>query len=76
MMDKHIEVIGIDHGWSNMKTVSSIFTTGVKEITTEPAFYDNVVESDGVFYKVGGKRQLLYPHACVSGKGAGQTRNE
>ena len=25
MMDKHIEVIGIDHGWSNMKTVSSIF---------------------------------------------------
>lgn len=56
MMDKHIEVIGIDHGWSNMKTVSSIFTTGVKEITTEPAFYDNVVESGGVFYKVGGKR--------------------
>ncbi len=43
MMDKHIEVIGIDHGWSNMKTVNSIFTTGVKEITTEPAFYDNVV---------------------------------
>ncbi len=39
-MDKHIEVIGIDHGWSNMKTVSKVFTTGVKEITTEPAFYD------------------------------------
>lgn len=37
-MDKHIEVIGIDHGWSNMKTVSQIFTTGVKEIATEPAF--------------------------------------
>ncbi len=37
-MDKHIEVIGIDHGWSNMKTVSQVFTTGVKEISTEPAF--------------------------------------
>ena len=37
-MEKHIEVIGIDHGWSNMKTVTQIFTTGVKEITTEPAF--------------------------------------
>ena len=35
-MDKHIEVIGIDHGWSGMKTVSQVFTTGVKEITTEP----------------------------------------
>lgn len=55
-MDKHIEVIGIDHGWSNMKTVSRIFTTGVKGISTEPAFFDNIVEWDGVYYKVGGKR--------------------
>ncbi len=55
-MDKHIEVIGIDHGWSNMKTVSSVFTTGVKEITTEPAFFDNVVGWGGTHYKVGGKR--------------------
>lgn len=55
-MDKHIEVIGIDHGWSNMKTVSKVFTTGVKEITTEPAFYDNVLEWGGSYYKVGGKR--------------------
>ena len=55
-MEKHIEVIGIDHGWSNMKTVSQIFTTGVKEITTEPAFFDNVVEWNGMYYKVGGKR--------------------
>ena len=29
-MDRHIEVIGIDHGWSGMKTVSQVFTTGVK----------------------------------------------
>lgn len=27
------EVIGVDHGWSAMKTVSQVFTTGVKEIT-------------------------------------------
>lgn len=49
-MEKHIEVIGIDHGWSNMKTATQIFTTGVKEITTEPAFYDDVVELDGKYY--------------------------
>ena len=29
-MEKHIEVIGIDHGWSNMKTATQIFTTGVE----------------------------------------------
>ena len=55
-MERHIEVIGIDHGWSNIKTVTQIFTTGVKEITTEPAFYDDVVELNGKYYKVGGKR--------------------
>lgn len=55
-MEKRIEVIGIDHGWSNMKTATQIFTTGVKEITTEPAFFDDVVELDGRYYKVGGKR--------------------
>lgn len=55
-MDKHIEVIGIDHGWSKIKTVSEVFTTGVKEISTEPAFFDNIVQYNGVYYKVGGKR--------------------
>lgn len=55
-MDKHIEVIGIDHGWSNMKTLGSVFSSGAKQITTEPAFYDNVVEYKGAYYKVGGSR--------------------
>lgn len=51
-----IEVVGVDHGWSGMKTASQVFTTGVKEITTEPAFFDDVVEFGGSYYKVGGKR--------------------
>lgn len=55
-MDKHIEVIGIDHGWSGMKTASQVFTSGVKEITTEPAFWENVVEYGGMYYRVGGRR--------------------
>lgn len=37
------------------ETVNQVFTTGVKEITTEPAFYNNVVEFNGSYYKVGGK---------------------
>lgn len=37
-MNNKIEVIGIDHGWSNIKTSSQVFVTGVKEITTEPAW--------------------------------------
>nr|WP_330414392.1 hypothetical protein [Lachnotalea glycerini] len=56
MENNHIEVIAIDHGWANMKTVSQIFTSGVKEITTEPALFDNVLEYDNKYYKIGGKR--------------------
>lgn len=56
-MNNKIEVIGIDHGWSNIKTSSQVFVTGVKEITTEPALFDGVLEYKGKYYKVGGFRQ-------------------
>lgn len=39
-----IQVIGIDHGWSLIKTSKHIFTTGVKELTIEPAFPNQVLE--------------------------------
>lgn len=38
-MNNKLEVIGIDHGWSMMKTVSQVFVTGVKEITTMKSLY-------------------------------------
>ena len=53
---EQIEIIGIDHGWSNMKSVSEIFTTAVKEITTEPGFYEDVLEYEGKYYAIGGNR--------------------
>ena len=56
-MNNRVEVIGIDHGWSNIKTVSHVFVTGVKEITTEPAFSDGVLLYEGRYYKIGGSRQ-------------------
>ena len=56
-MDRHIEVIGVDHGWSMMKTISQVFVTGVKEITTTPALFGDVLEYEGKFYKVGTVRQ-------------------
>ena len=51
------EVIGIDHGWSMMKTVSQVFITGAREIRTEPAVFDDVLELDGRYYKIGTQRQ-------------------
>ena len=58
-MNNKLEVIGIDHGWSMMKTISQVFVTGVKEITTTPALFGDVLEYEGKFYKVGTVRQPI-----------------
>ena len=55
-MDNKVEVIGIDHGWSGMKTVHEVFTSGCKEISTEPAFTENLLEFGGKYYKIGSRR--------------------
>ena len=56
MMDKNTIVLGIDHGWANMKTIHEVFTSGVKEISTAPAMYNDTLEYNGKIYKIGGKR--------------------
>lgn len=55
-MDGIYEVIGIDHGWSYIKTVSGQFITGVKEMSTEPALKSGLLEYEGRYYKIGSKR--------------------
>ena len=52
-------IIGVDHGWSQMKTARTVFSSGVEEILSEPAFFDDVLEYDGKYYKVGTKRDAV-----------------
>ena len=35
-MENKIEIIAIDHGWSNIKTVNTVFTTAVNRIAKDP----------------------------------------
>ena len=53
---KDLEIIAIDHGWSLCKTPNYIYTSGVREITTEPAYFDDVLEYRGRYFKVGTDR--------------------
>lgn len=55
----NLEVIAIDHGWSQMKTVNHVFASGVEEILSEPAFFDDVLEYENRYYKVGTKRDAV-----------------
>ena len=62
----NIEVIGVDHGWSQMKTVHTIFSAGIEEILSEPAFFDDVLEYENHYYKVGTKRDAVMDNKTVN----------
>ena len=55
-MDRNkIEVIGVDHGWSHIKTAATVFTTSIEE-NPSPTFYKDVLEYRGKYYNIGGER--------------------
>lgn len=58
-MSDNIEVIGIDHGWMMMKTATQVFKASAEEISTEPAFFDNILEYNGKYYEIGCKRVVV-----------------
>ena len=62
----NIVVIGVDHGWSQMKTAETVFSAGVEEILSEPAFFDDVLEYGGKYYKVGTKREVVMANKTVN----------
>jgi len=50
---KNKVIIGIDHGYGNIKTANHIFKTGVVVSDTEPVFGTNVLFYNGRYYLIG-----------------------
>lgn len=46
-------IIGIDHGYGNIKTADHIFRTGVMKYDAEPLFTKNQLVYDGKYYTIG-----------------------
>ena len=46
-------IIGIDHGYGNIKTANHIFKTGVAVFETEPVFQTNMLTYEGKYYLIG-----------------------
>ena len=46
-------VVGIDHGYGNIKTASHIFKAGVLKSETEPVFQTNMLIFGGKYYLIG-----------------------
>ena len=48
-----VVVLGIDHGYSNIKTANTCFKTGVIAHEGKPAFTNDLLVYDGHFYTIG-----------------------
>ena len=47
------KIVGIDHGYGNMKTANFCFKTGVAVYDSEPLFTKNLLVYDGRYYLIG-----------------------
>ena len=54
-------VIGIDHGYGNIKTASSCFRTSVKAYDIEPTFTSNMLIYNGRYYIIGEGHKEFIP---------------
>ncbi|MEZ3454714.1 MAG: ParM/StbA family protein [Oscillospiraceae bacterium] len=54
---KNLRIIGIDHGYGNIKTANTITPTGVSVFKTEPTFEGNTIFYDGRYYRFGEGRK-------------------
>lgn len=50
---KNLKIIGIDHGYGNIKTANTVTPTGVSVFETEPTFEGNTIFYDGRYYRFG-----------------------
>lgn len=49
----NIKIIGVDHGYGNIKTTNTVTPTGVTAYETEPIFSGNILEYGGMYYRIG-----------------------
>ena len=50
---KNMQIIGIDHGYGNLKTASGIFPASVLTFDHEPAYAQDLLIYDGKYHVIG-----------------------
>ena len=56
---RNTKIIAVDHGYGNMKTANTVTPTGIKAYETEPIFTGNILEYNGIYYRIGkGHKEL------------------
>ena len=58
---RNTKIIAVDHGYGNMKTANTVTPTGIKAYETEPIFTGNILEYNGIYYRIGeGHKEFMH----------------
>ena len=58
---RNTKIIAVDHGYGNMKTANTVTPTGIKAYETEPIFTGNILEYNGIYYRIGEGHKEFIP---------------
>lgn len=58
---KNMQIIGIDHGYGNLKTASGIFPASVLTLDHEPAHAQDLLVFDGKYHVIGSGHREFTP---------------
>ncbi len=57
---KNFLIVGIDHGYGNIKTANTVTPTGITKLDAAPTFTKNTLYYDGSYYLIGeGHKEYL-----------------
>ena len=62
---RNTKIIAVDHGYGNMKTANTVTTTGIKAYETEPIFTGNILEYNGIYYRIGEGHKEFIPDKAM-----------
>lgn len=60
----NIKIIGIDHGYGNIKTANTVTPMGVTAYDTEPVFSGNILQYRGKYYRLGEGHKPFVADKC------------
>ena len=58
---KNLMIIGVDHGYGNIKTAGTVTKSSVTAYETEPIFSGNILEYGGMYYRIGDCHKEFIP---------------
>ena len=48
-----VKIIGVDHGYGNIKSANTVTPTGLCRYESKPIFSGNILEYNGIYYRIG-----------------------